>query len=342
MLRGARNLEALSIWANAAPCLPVLGSLPKLRFLEITLFYNSHDWLDGLFDDLGFCYSLESLRITQAIPREAVAVSGKLPEVQLSTLPNLKRVELVQWFPDAAFSLPPDCELCVTVFSGSCFSEKHWEAMQRHLKVLTLADMGEPNTQSWLGGFGCLSQLQYLQFESGVPTTFDLAALKAVPHVELYLDDTASLTLTDGAWQSIEVHGRSGLSIAFTDADAFVRGTQRFLFLDSGEMRFLQPMCTTMCTTIREACSRQFISCYECKFVWQTWHRHAIRLSNCEEVMRLEPSHDGMLRPSGGLHDGYAGTPEDSPLWNCIGNKTLASKEEFWPEWNPHKWVFGE
>ena len=57
--------------------------------------------------------------------------------------------------------------------------------------------------------------------------------------------------------------------------------------------------------------------------------------------MRLEPSDDGKIIPSGGLHDGYAGTPEDSPLWEHL-RYALVEEEEFWPEWEPHKWVFGK
>ena len=340
LLRGARNLEALSIWANAAPCPPVLGSLPKLRFLEITLFYNSHDWLDGLFDDLGFCYSLESLRITQAIPREAVAVSGKLPEVQLSTLPNLKRVELVQWFPDLGFSLPPECELYVTVSSVRFAIEKQWDDMQRHLRVLALADIGFSGPQGWLVGFERLSRLQFFSFKGASSVLLDLAELKAIPHVEVHIDGDANLTLSDGTWQTLQVCGKDGLCINFTDAEAFVRGTQRFLFVSLGDAATSQPMCAS----IREACSRQAKSCYQCGYMGQ-WEEdpYTVRLSNCEEMMRLQPLHGGRMTPSGGLHDGYAGTPEDSPLWhwNCLGDRRLVRQEQFWPKWEPHQWVFG-
>ena len=67
-----------------------------------------------------------------------------------------------------------------------------------------------------------------------------------------------------------------------------------------------------------------------------------IRLSNCEEVMCLEPSPDGKITPSGGLRDGYAGTPKNSPLWERLGDKSLVTLRDFWPSWEPHEWVFGE
>ena len=36
---------------------------------------------------------------------------------------------------------------------------------------------------------------------------------------------------------------------------------------------------------------------------------------------------------------GYAGTHEDSPLWVGIRYKDLVSEEQFWPAWDPCKWV---
>ncbi len=337
LLRGARNVEALKISAEVAPCPPVLGYLSELKYLELALPCISDDWVDHLFDDLSFCYSLEALRITQAEEPDGF---GNLPEIQLSTLPNLKRFELVELFPGAGFVLPPNCELCMTVTSELFEVKEQWKAMQRHLKVLTLVDMGDLDL-SWQDGFERLLQLQYFKFKSGEPLTLDLAELKAVPHVELYLDSQSNLTLTGGAWQSLVVEGRNGLSIAFTDVDAFVRDTQRFLFVDLGDPAALQPTCAT----IKEACSRQSKPCYQSRYVWHSRrprHRYAIRLSSCEEMMRLEPSSDGKLAPSGGLHDGYAGTPEDSPLWECLSHRRFTCKEDFWPNWEPHKWVFGQ
>ena len=334
LLRGARSVEALKISAEVAPCPPVLGYLSELKYLEIALPRISDDWVDHLFDDLSFCYSLKASRITQAPDSDGY---GDLPEIQLNTLPNLKRFELVEMFPGAGFSLPPNCELCVTLTSESFEFEEQWKAVQRHLKVLTLADMGDLDL-TWQAGFERLSWLQYFKFESGEPLTLDLAELMAIPYVELHLDSPSNLTLTDGAWQTLEVHGREGLCINFRNAEAFVRGTQRFLFVSIGSAATSQPMCAS----IREACSRQSKSCYQCGYMWQSRQLYAVRMSNCKEVMRLEPSHDGRIAPSGGLHDGYAGTPEDSPLWECLSHKHLACQADFWPEWDPHGWVFGQ
>jgi hypothetical protein len=102
---------------------------------------------------------LEFFRITQ--PLEDIAPeSSKLPEVQLSALPNLKRIELMGWFPDTQFNLPPDCELCVTVACGEvCPWEEQWKIMQRHLTVLTFI-LDDVALSEWPAGLERLSRLQ--------------------------------------------------------------------------------------------------------------------------------------------------------------------------------------
>lgn len=324
LLWGLDNLQALMICGDTAPCPPVLGCLPKLRYLELTL-WQPEAWLEHFFVDLSFCSCLESLKVCQP-DLEFDDGSWKLPEVQLSALPKLKRIELRGYFPDTDFHLPPDCELRLSVVCGKeCDWEEGWRAMQGHLTVLTLGDLG---LQEWPAGLEQVSRLQYFRLECENFLGQDLAVLKAIPHVSLFIDGTAGLVLTDGAWQSLEVYSTGSLTIDFANADAFVRGTERFLF--SANMQMSQ----ALCALIRGACSRQSKSCY------QSMGRSIVRLSNCEDVMRLEPSRDGT--PSGGLHDGYAGTPENSRLWEQLSSKHLVSEEQYWPTWEPHKWVFGE
>ena len=335
LLWGSVNLEALMIQANAAPCPPVLGCLPKLRYLELSLG-SSEAWLGHFFVDVSFCSCLESLRILEPYLDFGLE-SSQLPEVQLSALPRLKRVELVGWFPEMEFYLPPDCELCVTVACGKmCSWEEQWKIMQKHLTVLSLSDMG---LQEWPAGVERLSRLQYFSLQCMDFLEQDLAVLKAIPHVRLHPYGMASLTLTDGSWQSLKVHGSNGLCITFTDVDAFVRGTERFLFVSTGDVGISQPMCAS----IRQACSRQFKGFFQCRYRYNyPDYPHTVRLSNSEDMMRLEPSYSGRTVPSGGLHDGYAGTPADSPLWERLTVKHLVNQEDFWPKWDPHKWVFGE
>ena len=334
LLLGAVNLEALMIEANAAPCPPVLGCLPKLRYLELTLG-QSEAWLSGFFADLSCCLSLESFKLTDG---EMNILGGchKLPDVDLSAMPKLRRIELEGWLPAATFNLPAGCELfAAAVCNINCPWDEHWRAMQRTLTVLNLWDIG---LKEWPAGVERLSQLQYLQllYDCEILEQ-DLAVLSAIPHVNLLIGGMASFTLTGGAWQSLQVHGGGNLRITFTDANAFVRGTERFLFCSTGPVEMSQPMCAS----IREACSRQLKSCYQCTFKEPHYGRQVVRLSNCADAMRLEPSSDGNAVPSGGLHDGYAGTPEDSPLWEGLSAKSLVTQDDVWPKWEPHKWVFG-
>ncbi len=257
LLWGLDSLEALTMCTDTAPCPPVLGCIPKLRYLELKL-WQPGAWLEHFFVDLSFCSCLESLKLGQPALDSGYDI-WKLPEVQLSALPNLKRVELTNCFPNTDFHLPPDCELCVSVkYDKECPWEEVWTGMQGHLAVLTLIDFWLPK---WPVGLEQFSQLQYFQMEC---TTFlgqDLAVLKAIPHISLAVDGMADFSLTDGAWQSFGVHGMGGLKLDITDVDAFVRGTQRFLFISSDNLELSQQLLTL----IRAACSRQFESCYQCK-----------------------------------------------------------------------------
>ena len=324
LLWGLDNLEALTIPADTAPCSPVLGCLPKLRFLELMLWWPGA-WLEQFCIDLSFCSCLESLELGQL---DLVEGSWKLFEVQLGALPNLKHVELTGCFPGTEFHLPPECKLCVTVACHKdCPWKEEWRAMQRHLTVLVLNDLG---VQEWPAGLEQLSRLQYLRLKCSTLLGQDIAVLKAIPHVAVFIEGFADLTLSDGAWQSHEVHGTRTLRIKFSDVDAFVRGTEHFLFVSDGQI------CQSMCAVIRAACSRQSKSCY------QTRCRATIRLSNWEVVICSKHSVLGQITPSGGLHDVSAGTPETSAPWECARNNSLVSEGQFWPTWNPHKWVFGK
>ena len=335
------DLEALMVAANGAPCPPVLGCLSKLRYLELKVWRNE-PWFAHLFIDLSFCRSLESLKITVDDPGlNYESQTEVLPDVQLAALPGLKRIQLVAWIPQAAFALPPDCELCVyLVCSQTCPWDEHWQLMQRHLTVFVLYYNRDMVPLEWPRGLQCLSRLQYFRCECDGSLEEDLAVLKAIPHVRLSFTGMASFILTAGNWESLEVHGEDGLCITFIDAAAFVRGTKRFLFVSTGNPEVSHPMFAS----IREACSRRFEQCYQCKFkqYWDKKQPYIVRQSNCEEVMRLEPSRDGKLVPSGGLCDGYAGTPEDSPLWQFLPNYHIVTEYDFWPEWEPYEWVLGK
>ena len=330
-------------------------NLPKLKFLKLELW----DWKASLGQfcvDLSFCSCLESLKITLEKAGEREIHCSKLSELQLSSLPKLKRVELMGWFPETHNSLPPDCELLVSVAFDDTFPQREqWEAMQRHLTIASLATataeleyMADIWLREWPVGFERLTRLQFLRFQCSESLEQDLAVLKAIPHVDLTVDGMASLNLTSGTWQSLKVHGRHGLCITFSDADAFVRGTGQFLFDSSGNREISQPMCAS----IGEACSRQSKSYYLCEANQQYAsvldHPYTVRVSNCKDMMRSRPllPHEELQAVwatfmGTPLDDGHASSSDSTTLWESLPHK-LVSQEDFWPAWEPHKWCFGK
>ena len=217
--------------------------------------------------------------------------------------------------------------------------EEEWIGEQRNLAALWLVDWREGNQPGWPAGLELLSRLQYLQYKCDGSMDQDLALLKAIPHVDLRIGGTASLSLTDGVWQSLNVHAKD-LRIAFTDVDAFVRGTEKSIFHSTGAVHISQPICEA----VRGSCSRQLKACYQCTYRRRSRGVPDIRLCNCEDVMRMEPlrllpSH-AHLTPSSGPRDGYASTPKDSPLWDTLPSGKFGGYKEFWPAWEPFQWVF--
>ena len=234
LLRAAISLEALKITATSAPCSPVLGFPPNLKYVELRL-QEPQECLGSFFVDLRFCSCLESFKITQYDHLTYETDPQKLPEVQQDCLPNLKRVELMGWLPGTEFTLPPHCKLRVEVECGASLPWKEqWRAMQGYLTMLLLDESG---LKGWPAGLERLSQLMYLELRCTGFRGDDLAVLKAIPHVDLFLDGVASLILSNGTWQSLKVESSHALCVTFADADAFVRGTERFLFASTGNTK---------------------------------------------------------------------------------------------------------
>ena len=120
LLFNSVNLEALMICSFTVPCPPMLRCLPKLKFPELTL-WDSKALLGQFCVDLSFCSCLESLKITLEKAGECEIHCSKLPELQLTSLSKLKRVELMGWFPETDIGLPLDCELFVSVAFDETF-----------------------------------------------------------------------------------------------------------------------------------------------------------------------------------------------------------------------------
>lgn len=112
-----------------------------------------------------------------------------------------------------------------------------------------------------------------------------------------------------------------------------MRGTKRF-FLSSIRHSELEHESTPF-GTLRAACRRQSMRCYECNYKSDT-HDTTYWLSNVEAVMRVEPS-DG-CPSSAELSSDMNHTPW---LERCLACKHLAKQEEHWHKFEPDKWVFG-
>lgn len=198
----------------------------RLQHLELKIS-EPQPWLGGLLADLSHCPTLERFKLVGHKPHSEKE-SLSLPDLDLHAMPKLKHVELEGWFPNHDFSLPPDCLLRLHV---ACWPtllwEQHSDSIRLHTTVLWLAE-GVPYWPRFQG----FQNLQYLfleQWECGHMEALDLGDLKDIPHVRMYLVGHTEFSLSAGSWQSLEIAGIQGFSIAFSDADAFVRGTT-FLF----------------------------------------------------------------------------------------------------------------
>ena len=200
MLFSSVTLEALLISSYAVPCESMLKGLPKLKCLELEV-RDSDAWLGQFCVDLSFCSCLESLKLELSKKPECDIHCSKLPELQLRSLPKLKRVELLGWFPATDISLPPDCELFVSVAFDEMFSLKEqWGAMQRHLTMASLATaqadlqyFDDMALQEWPVEFEHLMGLQYPRFQCHESLeSLDLALLRAIPHVDLSVGGMAA------------------------------------------------------------------------------------------------------------------------------------------------------
>lgn len=65
--------------------------------------------------------------------------------------------------------------------------------------------------------------------------------------------------LTAGTWQTFEVQGLTGMSIKFSDIDAFVKGTKQWSFIFSGKDLKAR---RNSYKALQRACARQGVQCY--------------------------------------------------------------------------------
>lgn len=250
LLLGSTELTSLSMVADCVPWTPVLGVL-QLQHLELTL-RDDKPWLEDLMADLSLCPCLETLKIAD----EGFwydTPSKDLPDLLLCEVATLKSVELLGWYPKGDFTLPEGCLLRWLVVLDTIEWEE-WQQKECPASMLLLMCM---DLQEWPTGIQETSGLQFLDLYCTDLEDQDLAALQHISHVKLAFQEFSTFLLTGGSWQSLQISGEAGFTVNFFTPDAFVRGTERFLFKSPSEQA------GDLFDVLRAACMRQGVACHE-------------------------------------------------------------------------------
>ena len=234
---------------------PPVSGLLSLRHLEITT--EDLEPCLAVLADLSSCWCLETLKISRDYWDDP---SGDLPDIFLHEVSSLKSVEVIGWYPQGDFTLPSGCLLRFMAVLETHTQWLQWQRKGCPISMLSLYCY-HMQLQAWPTGISDMSDLRYLELYC-IPTMLhdqDLAALQHIPHVCLVLTAFSTLRLTSGSWQSLQIRGIAGFRVNFSNIDAFVRGTKRFLFdclsQEAGEMY----------RVLRAACARQRVACHECE-----------------------------------------------------------------------------
>jgi len=229
LLADYTHLEALRISSDANRYLPIMpaGNLLSLRHVELALS-NDLDRLEPFLIGLSFCSKLEALKITDTNVNLSCSKSH-VPCFSIFGAASLRQIELLGVVPGIMMQLPSQCLLRLS--ASQHYSSHPWESYQDGIKDFTsVLWLHQESSEAWPAGLQDYSRLQYLQLTCTDVIELSLADMSHIPHVRIDVTGMASLLLTRGAWQSLEVHCRRELFLTFSDVDAFVRETQHFLF----------------------------------------------------------------------------------------------------------------
>ena len=208
---GSNHLLALSVPActiNPEGPFFCLNDLPvanwtALRHLEIS--FALHGWVsESLLTSLRQC-PLESLRLVNEFYERG---ARSLSAIRFEGMPSLKYVDLHGCFPAREFTLPEACRLCLTL-TGEDLSRKstQWKGWAEKIAQWgSVLDLTHSNMKAWPPGIQQLPNLQYLELrcEENAKQGLDLAALKHIPNISLYLRrGVAELCLSSGSWKSM-------------------------------------------------------------------------------------------------------------------------------------------
>ena len=338
LLADFTHLEALRISSDANHYLPSMpaGNLLSLRHVELALS-DDPDRLEPFLIGLSFCSKLESLKITDT----NVNLSGSMSHVPCFSIfgpASLRQIELLGVVPGIMIRLPSQCLLRL---SASQHSPSHlWESYQDSIKDFTsVLWLHQESSEAWPAGLQNFSRLQYLQLTCTQVIGLDLADISHIPHVRMDVTDLAILNLTGGAWQSLKVHSRHELFVTFSDVDAFVTGTQQFLFSGGRSLAQLK----AAFAPIEDACKKQGVPYYQCQYRDRLDdYNFVVRMSNREDMMHAEepcvphPYHDA----PDACHS--HGDSDSSWSWIRVKNKHLVNADDFWPKNSVHNWAAGD
>ena len=294
LLLGAPNLTVLSLGPNIS-CYPMLNIL-ALRHLELVM-ERQQQWLVGFLRDINAITTLESLTVLCA------AGQPDLPDLHLRGVMNLRHIKLQNLLPTRTCSLPEGCLLHYTGW-GSRWQE-HSQGIERHIAVLDLS-LPSDHMKGWPAGIGQFSKLQCLVIELPFLLSkkgrtheermqpLDMADLQDIPHVQLINLGSRKLKITKGSWQSLDI--RRVECLAFTDINAFLRGTKNFTFDFVGRAKEADAVSAS--TEIRSACQNNDVQYHECSAtaistaeqVLQAYTQHANRSCGCstDAIRELE------------------------------------------------------
>ena len=273
LLLGATKLTSLSVVADGVPWPPVLGLL-SLRHLELIMAFEK-PWLNVILADLSLCPCLETLKLVDDAFDEGL-LSTSLPDLYLHDVTTLTSLDLIGWYPWDRFTLPPGCLLRLRVVLDSCAEWHHRQRRGCPISMLSLVCM---KLQAWPTGIQEMSGLRSLNLHCTRMQDQDLAALQQIPHVALRFKEFSTLQLSIGSWQSLQIRGEGGFNVSFFNADIFVRGTDRFLFVCPSQKA------GDMCRVLRAACARQGVTCHECEHLQvQKGHPDSVSIARISNV----------------------------------------------------------
>lgn len=302
LLLGATKLTSLSLCIHGPSWTPVLGLL-SLRQLELTM-HCTQPGLKNIVADVTSCTGLETLKITEE--RGGCHVSPDLPDLCLHTMANLKSVELLGWCPDDRFTLPPGCVLRLAVDLERRTPWKRIQAKHHTISMLCLRCMA---MKAWPVGIQEASGLQYLSLYCKRMKDQDLAALRHIPHVRLVFEKHSTFLLTRGAWRSLEIRGDAGFDISSSNAEEFVRDTERFLFDSTSQEA------GNTYARVHEACLWEGVACHEGSYTIGPPGRMK-SMSQCSNVDLWSATKNAVA------------CKDNSCIWH---HESLIERDAFWP-----------